>query len=378
MIILTKASGQLGNTLWACSLLITYAQKHNIPVRILALHEKNYVDFFEEYPASTSNVKFHLTQFKYFEKKIYNLIFNFVLNKFSKDFLKKPANHPKKIDLTALNHSKSHECGKCYELNPAPTSDVKFQMTPFKCFEKRNLNLIFNFLINKSSKDFLRKLANRLKIFGLYFFYGSPSQEWVSLMKNKVGLVFLSNEFKSSNIYAYENNIIEIKKLFKVKQKLVQRSQDLVSECKKNFEFTVGVHIRRGDYRTWRKGAYFFEDDVYNKQMANIEKQLKQQRGAKSVCFIICSNEKIELKNFYPLNIQTLPSSPSMIEDLEILSLVDFIIGPPSTFSMWASYVGHVPIHFILDKNETVEIKEFSPIIGFNLHKNGKTLTLPQ
>lgn len=118
----------------------------------------------------------------------------------------------------------------------------------------------------------------------------------------------------------------------------------------------VGVHIRRGDYKTWMDGKYFYDDFVYCSAMVQIEKELMAQ--GKGVCFILFSNEKLKIEN-YDIESQIVVSRNTAIGDHWLMSKCDYLIGPPSTFSRWAGYMGKVPLLFIEDKNQKVSINDF-------------------
>jgi len=66
----------------------------------------------------------------------------------------------------------------------------------------------------------------------------------------------------------------------------------------------------------------------------------------KKIAFVICTNEKnISLSsagNFTVYN-----EERHFIEDMYLLSRCDHIIGPPSTFSIWASFYGCTPLYMI-------------------------------
>ena len=61
-----------------------------------------------------------------------------------------------------------------------------------------------------------------------------------------------------------------------------------------------------------------------------------------------------------------------MIEDVYALSQCDYILGPPSTFSMWASFIGDVPLRIVKYANENITLDQFSPILYQNVFKNGE------
>jgi len=69
-----------------------------------------------------------------------------------------------------------------------------------------------------------------------------------------------------------------------------------ISEINRNEFNLVGVHIRRGDYKEWKNGAYYFSDEVYLAYMNKLESKLNKHSGKKTL-FVIFSNEKLLGKN---------------------------------------------------------------------------------
>lgn len=139
-------------------------------------------------------------------------------------------------------------------------------------------------------------------------------------------------------------------------------------------EFTVvGVHIRRGDYKEWLNGVYYYTDDEYICILRNIQEQLNAE--GKKVRFLLCSNEKIDIDNYKHLDCFII-SNTSGSQDLYALSKCDYIIGPPSSYSQWASFLGKVPVKFIMCSNEKIDLSDFSKIISFNTFENRKTLNI--
>jgi hypothetical protein len=139
-------------------------------------------------------------------------------------------------------------------------------------------------------------------------------------------------------------------------------------------EFTVvGVHIRRGDYKEWLNGVYYYTDDEYICILKNIEEQLKTD--GKKVRFLLCSNEKINLGNYKHLDCFVIPGA-SGSQDLYALSKCNYIIGPPSSYSQWASFMGKTPVKFMMCANEKADLSGFSRIISFNTFENGKSLNI--
>ncbi|HAX17707.1 MAG TPA: hypothetical protein DCY00_03825 [Actinobacteria bacterium] len=64
-------------------------------------------------------------------------------------------------------------------------------------------------------------------------------------------------------------------------------------------------------------------------------------------------------------------SQNHFIEDLYSLALCDYIFGPPSTFSMWASFYGEVPLRFITNPDTDLSLDKFKKIIYQNYYEDG-------
>ena len=112
----------------------------------------------------------------------------------------------------------------------------------------------------------------------------------------------------------------------------------------------IGVHLRRGDYQKWKKGAYFFSDETYKKAMKNLSEKLQQQEKEK-IIFILFSNETVDFQQDNNVFI----SKEKWFIDHHIMSLCHYLICPPSTFTLWANYIGDNKLFYIVDKNGTLQ-----------------------
>jgi len=143
----------------------------------------------------------------------------------------------------------------------------------------------------------------------------------------------------------------------------------IISDCnrklfllKEDNSILVGVHIRRGDYQYFKGGIYFYEVEVYKEVMSQLMKLLSLE--GKSVSFIVCTNDSEIIKSKILNDSHVFHSNGSQISDLCILSKCDYIIGPPSTYSAWASFYGAVPIAFIENRDQTISMFDFKVIGG--------------
>jgi len=144
----------------------------------------------------------------------------------------------------------------------------------------------------------------------------------------------------------------EIVNLFQFKQYISLKVKKQMAECDGGKALRLGVHIRRGDYKTWNDGKFFFNDIVY----ATFIREFIQMHNDRKVAVYISTNDPnvkdeaycklCDEKNIFKLN-----GNPA--EDLCMLSECDYIIGPPSTFSLVAAMYKDRPLHWMFSSNST-------------------------
>ena len=126
----------------------------------------------------------------------------------------------------------------------------------------------------------------------------------------------------------------------KVKPQFEIQPRKILESVRHGFDGVVaGVHIRRGDYRGFMNGAYYYDDRQYIHWMKEFESS-----SGRRVRFVIVSNEKIDETFFRSQGCDVIVASGLPQEDVVTLSLCDCIMGPPSTFSRWAAYYGDKPL----------------------------------
>jgi hypothetical protein len=227
-------------------------------------------------------------------------------------------------------------------------------------------NLNKNRLIRFRSRRFLQRLFLSLKARG-YIQNGRSN-----IFRKLFGLNLIEgwpNRLGNARMVVEQSD--NIRPIFDFRKKITSDVDSLfssVSDCT-----VVGVHIRRGDYQEWLGGIYYFTDEEYHRVMKNVERQFSE-RG-ENVKFLLCSNEKIDLDNYKGLDCFTIPD-PSGTKDLYALSKSNYIIGPPSSFSQWASFYGKVPVACITSANQDLKLSDFSGIISFNTFENGNVLDI--
>jgi hypothetical protein len=148
----------------------------------------------------------------------------------------------------------------------------------------------------------------------------------------------------------------EIVRYFTPVASVSKRVEALISKARAMGNLLVGVHIRQEDYRQWKNGMHFYETERYVQWM----RELCERNSDKSVVFLVCASNILDESLFEGLSLVKGPGDP--MGDLHALSLCDKIIGPPSTFSGWASYHGGVPLCVLRDLNASVGPENF---VGF-------------
>jgi hypothetical protein len=108
-----------------------------------------------------------------------------------------------------------------------------------------------------------------------------------------------------------------------------------------DFKMSIGVHVRRGDYKDWQNGKYFYELSRYYDEMVALAMNF-----GPSIIFHVFSNEDIRFNNSENLTI--IYEKGNFHGDHLKMQAMDVLLGPPSTFSGTASFLGKKPLFVIL------------------------------
>jgi hypothetical protein len=122
----------------------------------------------------------------------------------------------------------------------------------------------------------------------------------------------------------------------------------------------IGVHVRQGDYRSFHKGRYYYDVAQYACLMRNLQTDFAESQPV----FLVCSDEKQAAFD----GINHVMGPGHLVEDLYSLAQCDLLIGPPSTFSMWAAFYGDVPLFHLLDVAARPTRADFKRYSDFDPH----------
>lgn len=136
-----------------------------------------------------------------------------------------------------------------------------------------------------------------------------------------------------------------IRHLFRPRAEVLAEVDREAADARRDGAVVVGVHLRAGDYRDFNRGLYLYTPD----ELAPVCRAFAEALDDGPVTFVVCSNEPVDPAGFGDLEVRCRTRAP--LVDLHLLARCDYLIGPPSTFSQWASFYGEVP-RFVLNHKE--------------------------
>ncbi len=247
-------------------------------------------------------------------------------------------------------------------LNPAFGDFAKYfqgtQKSSIPRFPQKN-GFKTSSILNKPSYGFFNICARTVRRLGLKSkIVSSTSLQWDETFS-------LDSEFKPARVHfiegwKYRNTFLmqkhkeSIKSFFSLASAYDEKLKTYMAKYKSTEITLVGVHVRHGDYETFESGRFFYEVETY----LDIMRKVRDLLPDKQVRFIVSTNNtQLSKDDFKDLNVEMGPGH--FVLDLYTLSHCDYILGPPSTFSAWASYFGNTPLYFIKDPKAIMTIEEF-------------------
>ncbi len=140
-----------------------------------------------------------------------------------------------------------------------------------------------------------------------------------------------------------------IRDYFQIIPKHQDAVETLVSGIRSKSELVVGVHLRLGDYSKFRGGRYFYPVHRYVAAMHRIRRQFQ----GRSISFLVCSNVNLDREDFGDLDVHF--GTGHLVEDMYSFAKCDHLVGPPSSYTGWASFMGGVPLHRMTSSQEGFE-----------------------
>jgi hypothetical protein len=175
--------------------------------------------------------------------------------------------------------------------------------------------------------------------------------EFISLAKKTKYLFAMGWEFKHKMDLSLHRE--KIRRYFEPLDLYRRNITELMTRVKPGADLLVGVHIRQGDYETFEGGKYYFETAEYAALLLRISESFKD----KKLRFLICSNCAQPADAFTGSDICFGTGQP--VEDMYAFAECDYILGPPSTYTMWASFYGAKPLYMIYSAEANPKPEDF-------------------
>lgn len=181
-------------------------------------------------------------------------------------------------------------------------------------------------------------------------FHFNESEQYEVDKKGKLQIFTDWISFKDDTVFAKHQK--EIRKYFSFRDEIKKKCHKVMLNIRTNDKPLVGVHIRRGDYNTFNNGCWYYSDEEYLRWMNDLA-------ACRKVRFVISSNEKVNINFFVDSGLDVISISGTAVEDLCCLSMCDFIMGPPSTYSWWAAMYGNRKRLILEDRNKKYSWSDF-------------------
>jgi hypothetical protein len=215
--------------------------------------------------------------------------------------------------------------------------------------------------------NFIARIARKLKIkTRLFSTYSIGYEEYCDLdslpEKSSIFSHFclaMGWQFRSKELTRSRRE--EIIKLFQPSVFYKIQIEKFISKIKTPKSILIGVHVRRGDYATFEGGKYFYDLESY-KQIIFKTSQLFSSTEIK---FILSSNDQEFIRELKDAVADCVITPGHELIDLYCLSQCNYILGPPSTYSIWASYYGKVPLYMIKNPTDKITLDAFKVIECF-------------
>lgn len=165
-------------------------------------------------------------------------------------------------------------------------------------------------------------------------------------------LLFVQDWFFRSKVNCRKHADV-IRAFFTPLEQHRSQSERLVASARNRGRFLVGVHLRQGDYATFKDGRFFYSHQQYRHVMDQVQAVFPDQ----NVAFFMCSDAPLAREMFSDFDMSY--GNGHELEDLYALAACDRVIGPPSTYSQWASFYGSVPRYQIWDPAAAVTASQF-------------------
>ena len=99
----------------------------------------------------------------------------------------------------------------------------------------------------------------------------------------------------------------DLQSIFMPRIEITQKANSLINKIRNKYDIIIGVHIRHGDYKTWRGGRHYYSFEDFYFFMQHIQDLYSNSR----VAFFISSNAQVDTGLFHDCNCFKFENEPS-------------------------------------------------------------------
>jgi len=189
-------------------------------------------------------------------------------------------------------------------------------------------------ILRQAKYDVRSKLAGKyLQLFDM------ESADFKEIMKQKNTLM-AGWAFRCWNYVEKHQHVV--RNYLKINPVYLDNAQKQLQAIRAKHPFVVGILIRQTDYRIWNGGKFYFDSPKYAQWLLQLHKLFAER----NVAFVLTSDEKQDENLFQAANVYwasgTKHKEGHFMESFSALSMCNLIVSAPSTFSLWAAFLGDV------------------------------------
>ena len=201
----------------------------------------------------------------------------------------------------------------------------------------------------------LGKVAAKLRLIPTVDFSDGHTDEKIATMKNHRHVLVTGWGVRFHHLFhKYKADIISLFDFLpQVRQQVAVAMQASTPDRLK-----LGVHIRRGDYKTWLGGRLYY----YDAQYVSVIQQFARMHTDKKIDVYVCTNDPQLDHSFFQQQLPTMRvffPSGTAAEDLCLLSECDYLIGALSSFTLMASMYHNTPLYWLCGDISSVQPSDF-------------------
>ena len=113
-----------------------------------------------------------------------------------------------------------------------------------------------------------------------------------------------------------------IRKLLQPASNYIKPASDFIISLRRNYDCLIGIHARRGDYKDYLDGRYYYSWEKYKTWILEL-KIILENHGFSKIGFVLCSDEKpsanlLREENIHHRRQQTLYGRPTQSHIMQL------------------------------------------------------------